>query len=95
MRFTEYTRDRDSSDVGPEPMDTGEMQRDPDKPDKVDDLMSALKEIIQVAKRAIQIRQSGLGDLSGSGKPTDEKPDNLDNVVTRPSPDSSASFGED
>ncbi len=95
MRFIEYVNDRDSSDVGPEPMGSGEMQRDPDRPNKAGDLMIAMKEIIQVAKRAMQHHQSGLGDLSGNGKPTDEKPDNLDNVVTRPGADSSSSPDDD
>ncbi len=95
MRFTEYVNDRDSSDIGPEPMDTGEKLRDPDKPDKDGDLMLAMKEIIQLAKRAINTHQDALGDLSGNGKPTDEKPDNLDNVVTRPGADSSYRPGDD
>jgi len=81
---------RDAQDVGPEPMPDGQIQTDPEKPDRADELISALKEIISVAEKAIDAREKGLGDKFGNGKPTDEKPDDasLSNVVSRPKSDS-------
>jgi hypothetical protein len=94
----QYVEFRDEQDIGPEPMPDGQIQTDPDKPDRADELISALKEIISMAEKAIDTREKGLGDKYGNGKPTDEKPEDgsLNNLVSRPGPDSAqAPFGED
>lgn len=96
--FDQYIEQRDMQDVGPEPMGPGEMQNDPDKPSRAEDLISALKEIIHVAKKAIDAREKGLGDRNGQNKPTEEEGDGdgLGRTVSVPSSDSAEGmFGAD
>ena len=92
--FKQYAEDRDEQDVGPEPMQTGlpgETQSDPDKPNKSADLIRALEDIIEMAKKALEMRSKGLGDLDGNGKPTDEDDNagdkNLGSTMARPKAD--------
>ena len=97
--FKQYTEDRDTQDVGPELMQRGEVQTDPEKPDRATDLIRSLEEIIEVAKKAIEGRDKGLGDVGPNGKPTDkdEAPDkNLGSTMARPKADTGEGmFGAD
>ena len=96
-RWDQFLTEREMNDIGAEPMGPGEFPRDPDKPDHTQDLMAALKEIIQVAKKALDMREKGLGDKSGNGDPNDENDDDsMNNLVSRPDPDSAEKmFGSD
>ena len=87
--FKQYREDRDAQDVGPEPMGPGMEQSDPDKPDKSNDLISALEDIVSIANRALSLRNKGLGDLSGNGKPNEEESDDasLNKTIARPKSD--------
>ena len=99
-KFTDYVEDRDAQDVGPEPMSDGEMTHDPDKPDKTTDLIRALEDVIATAKKALDARAKGLGDLSGNGKPTDDDDRSgdgqLGKTIVRPGADTAGgTFGQD
>ena len=76
-------------------VDAGTEQRDPDKPDNVDELMFALKDIIDTAKRALERREKGLGDSKGNKQEDDARDNRLD-TIDRPKSDSpEGMFGQD
>ena len=94
-KFRQYVTEQEDGS-SPSPPEMGEDQRDPDKPDRVEDLIASLKEIIQVAKRAMDTRNIGLGDKHGSGDPNKDTTDDGNNVVTRPKSDTPEGlFGQD
>lgn len=96
FRFIDYVTEQDAQDVGPAITPPGESQRDPDAPSRIDKLISSLKEIMQLAKRAIEEKESGLADKTGNQEPGKEHPTDMNNLVTRPKSDSAASlFGQD
>lgn len=98
LNFETYKEFRDTQDVGPEPVVDGETQVDPEKEDRTSELVAALKDIISVAKSAMQAREKGLGDKPTHGKPNEEEPDDqsMKNTVSRPNSDSAAGlFGQD
>lgn len=93
--FVEFLADRNVRSAPPLVNGDGDEQRDPDKPDQSQELISAMKEIIDLAKRAIERRTKGLADKSGNQEDDHPTKDQND-IVTRPKADNPASlFGEE
>lgn len=93
--FREYAAEQDDRMVRSNTIQPGEMQRDPDKPsDQIDsDLVNTLKDIIQMAQRAIEMREKGLADLKGG---QDDRSQNNNNVVVQSKTDGPEDlFGQD
>ena len=95
--FEKFFEDRDQQDVGPETQQPGTMQVDTDKPDRDSDLERTLEEIIELAKKSLEMREKGLGDLHSQKKGNKESDTTtFGNLVARQSSDSPESkFGQD
>ncbi len=93
--FTDYLMELDQNMSGGLPPEMGEDQLDPDKPDQADDLISALKNIIDVAKKALNKKSDGLADMSAAKDNDEDKERNdMSDLVSRPSADGpAAQFG--
>jgi hypothetical protein len=94
----EMDQQRNSQDVGPDPMQPGTFQVDPDKEDPNADLAAALEEIIELAKKALEMREKGLGDENPNQKPGNEEQEGapMSNLSQRPKADSpEGMFGGD
>ena len=96
--FENYFEIRESQDITSNATQPGTFQSDPDKDDRSSDLLSALKEIVALAQKAIDIREKGLGDADANQNKGNEEPDgaSLNNLTSKPKADGpEAMFGNE
>ena len=95
----EFYEDRQAQDIGTESMSQpGTFQIDGEKPDPDADLASALEEIIELAKKALEMREKGLGDENPNQPKGSDNQDGapMSNLVQRSKADGpEALFGGD
>lgn len=95
--FDRYLIERDVQDIEQTAQLDGETQVDPDKTDRTSDLINSLKEIIQLAQKAISDRERGLGDEQlGRNPPEDEEDEGKNKLIGKPNADTAMGmFGEE
>jgi len=95
-KFLTEDMDNQEMPVMPAPSDErGTEQNDPDNPDKLQALITALEEIVTVGRRALETHKRALGSSKGNEDKSEAEPDDKP-LVTRPSADNVDSmFGGD
>jgi len=93
----EYVANRDVRDTSPLVTGDGESQRDPDNPNMTQELINALKDIVNVAQNVLNKNKSVDSDKVGNkDKDIDGVNNDQNDVINRPKADSPASiFGEE
>ena len=98
-QFMELRDQQSQQGMDPNSQQPGSFQVDPDKPDEGhdNDLEAALQEIIELAKKALEMREKGLGDQGNQKKGSDETDQaSFKNLAARPKADSpEGQFGVD